>query len=350
MLNVLIVQEKLPHYRVAFFNELSKKYCLTLVVTEASHEKYNFDVIQLPVTEIWKFKFIRGLGSFLKERKFDVIIAVYDLRFLNLWISSIRMENRRKWIWWGVDLGRSRVANLTRKTLFKLHRFYIFYSYTTFSKFSKSIGSKRSAFVANNSVEVREEKFLEPGSSYFLNVGSLNARKRNDLLILAFYQFVSVFGRSVRLVFVGSGDERRNLEVLVANLGLKDLVDFIPHIEVQSDELSRIYENAICSISLGQAGLSILQSFGYSRPFISLRNAVSGGELSNIIHGYNGFLCSDLNHVVGCMLRVVEDDCELLKLSKNSYQYYWGCSSLSGMCEAFSAAVQGVARGADGLN
>jgi glycosyltransferase involved in cell wall biosynthesis len=79
---------------------------------------------------------------------------------------------------------------------------------------------------------------------------------------------------------------------LVVSLKIQNRVIFKGKITSNKD-LIEFYRNAFVSVSFGQAGLSVLQSLGYGVPFITKKNAISGGEITNIIDKYNGFLCED---------------------------------------------------------
>ena len=59
---------------------------------------------------------------------------------------------------------------------------------------------------------------------------------------------------------------------------------------IDEGQLATLYANSIASVSFGQAGLAVLQSFANSVPLVTKNGAVSGGEIDNIEHGVNGLL------------------------------------------------------------
>ena len=60
----------------------------------------------------------------------------------------------------------------------------------------------------------------------------------------------------------------------------------------------KFYNRAIMSISLNQAGLSVLNSFAHGVPFVTMNNAASGGEKFNIVNNYNGIFLNKKWYIV----------------------------------------------------
>ena len=72
---------------------------------------------------------------------------------------------------------------------------------------------------------------------------------------------------------------------------------------------------------MGQA-IKYTSKFWSFSALYNTQNAISGGELENIIDGYNGFVCNDLEHVIEKMVECTEDHKLRLRLEKNCSEYY----------------------------
>ena len=133
--------------------------------------------------------------------------------------------------------------------------------------------------MANNTFDVGERSkcFQEPEKNTILFVGSLDQRKELDVLLKAFSEIIEVIPKSINLVIIGDGEEKENLIKLIEKLSLKKRVSMKGKITSNVD-LIEYYKKALVNVSFGQAGLSVLQSFGYGVPFITKINAISGGE------------------------------------------------------------------------
>ena len=77
-------------------------------------------------------------------------------------------------------------------------------------------------------------------------------------------------------------------------------------------------------------------------PYITHKNAISGGELENIIDGYNGFVCNDLEHVIEKMVECTEDHKLRLRLEKNCSEYYRNRASMPILVSTFIEAVDEI--------
>ena len=103
------------------------------------------------------------------------------------------------------------------------------------------------------------------------------------------------------------------------------------------------YEESIFSISYGQAGLSVLQALGFGVPFITKKNAISGGEKYNIKNGYNGFLIEDsLIALSNIILKLCIDIKYAKQLGENAFYYYQQFCIISNMVKGIQDAIEGT--------
>lgn len=350
-MSVVFLQGSLPHYRVQFFNELASSIDQEITVVHFSDKvngDLNFKQVILPTVSFCGFNYNHGLLRLIDSINPDTIVGMADLRWISFLLLALFPRYRNKFIWWGLDKGSSNLSKYFQVLYFSRFKRFIFYSNSTLHKFSDILSDDSRWYVAQNSLAVPDQVPPSYGGKHFLNVGSLNYRKRNDLLFFAYQRYLQLTDNPLPLLIVGSGTELESLIKLSFALKIDKYVKFLGHIDSDSEELIELYDNAVCSLSLGQAGLSILQSFGFSRPYISFKNAISGGELENIISGYNGYLCDDIGDVVSKMLRLSSDKIVLAEMSSNAFVYYSNVASLKKMSHVFVRAINDVRGDIDG--
>lgn len=80
--------------------------------------------------------------------------------------------------------------------------------------------------IIEKSTEVVVEKFMSDRKK-IISVGRLSKEKSFDRLILAFHQLINEYNHDIDLLIVGEGDERSNLENLIAELELEERVHLL---------------------------------------------------------------------------------------------------------------------------
>jgi glycosyltransferase involved in cell wall biosynthesis len=125
-----------------------------------------------------------------------------------------------------------------------------------------------------------------PYGEYVLSVGRLETVKRVDLAIRA----LAGTSPPLRLVIVGDGTQRENLERLVESLSLGDRVRFAG--AVDDDTLLTLYAEALAVLYAPfdeDFGYVTLEAFLARKPVITA--ADSGGPLEFVDDGVSGFVC-----------------------------------------------------------
>jgi len=222
MKRVLILQNKILHYRKSLYNELSKYYDIT-VLHSGSVSVSNDDLYHEIVTKskkIGPFILQSNVLKEVKSDKYDIVISMFDLRWINN-ILAMYMHNKNiKFIWWGAWFTNNFIANKIRLYLASKKYACIFYTADTRDSFIKKGISKHQLFVANNTfnVDSRVKSYKNEIKTSILFVGSLDKRKQNDILINAFANIKDTIPNEVNLVIVGDGIEKNNLYDLVKKL------------------------------------------------------------------------------------------------------------------------------------
>lgn len=250
-------------------------------------------------------------------------------------------------ILWGAWETKNKIANYVRIYVTKYFAKSVFYSPSSYKYYRDKGAPESRLYIANNSVKVQINKSdyssEKRHKDIFLFIGSFDKRKHLDKLILAFHEFVQHSGsNTTRLVLIGDGAEMQNIKRL-----LDDFVDPLP-VDLMgritdTNELSSFYDRAIASVSFGQAGLSVLQSIGHGVPFITCNNAISGGEIDNIINNINGLVCEpSVSSFASCLSRVYIDLEFRQLLSDNSLKHYLKYCTIENMASGFIDAIEGT--------
>jgi len=343
--NLVILQGILPFYRKPFFNELCKLY-KTTIVHSGSQQRDDTDLFMekiFPVNTLRNLKWQIGLFQYLNTIKPDIIIAGDDLKYIN-WILIRYLSPRNIiWSWWGVDDNKNKLlSKLKVKYLFPSTDNFLFYDQHTMNKI-QNYGIKHDRlFLANNTIHVEQKDFIKNFDNRFsfLNVGSLDVRKQNDILIRCFSKLVNTKGKHLKLYLIGNGTQKDYLISLIDKYSMGCNIFLVGKLESQ-DDLKNYYDLSLASVSFGQAGLAILQSMAFGVPFLTKKNAITGGEISNIKNGINGILCEDSEKsLFESLVWCVDNPQKCQEMGLNSYEYYKANATIYGMVEAFKNAIE----------
>jgi len=341
MKRILIQYNFILHYRKSFFNELSKYYDVTVLhsgnISVCKEDKYKEKII--PVKKLGPFYIQKGVFKEVKN-DYDIVIALFDVRWINT-VLSIFINKNSKFIWWGAWITKSKISNFIRLFFTKRSDANIFYTNEAKIDFINYGINDSNLYVANNTFDVgkRIKSYENELKNTILFVGSLDKRKQNDVTINAFKKIINDIPKEITLIIIGDGSERSNLEQLVIELKIEKRVFFKGKI-TNVDELREYYKKAIVSVSFGQAGLSVLQTLGFGVPFLTKRNAISGGEKTNMKHNINGMFCDDNIESLESNLKYLCNNINYARnLGKNAYQYYSDYCTIENMVQGFLDAI-----------
>ena len=285
---IFINQNILYGFRVPIFNELSVKFCIS--VFSASYEKkisqrFCFDFFKVP--SIGRELILQFFWP-SKIKDYDVYILIFDLRILtNLLVHILAKLRGRPVIYWGIGYGKSKLGNRLRDMILKFADGLIVYSPSAEISFRSKHPNLLITTCNNTVTEIESDIPIKTEiNSHLIFVGALEARKDLGSVIEALAKCRSTF---YTLTIVGDGPNRAALEAQVSRLGLNGQVFFEGHID-DPFELQKLFSRASFSISLGQAGLSVLLSLMYSTPFLTNVDCITGGEVDALSDGENGFL------------------------------------------------------------
>ena len=177
----MIIYNCITHYRKPVFNELGKKYNLT-VIHSGQKSKANTDLFEeviIPAARIGPFNIQFSLFK-NNLKNYDVIIGLADVRWLSTIISIFLKDKSQKFILWGAWFTSNKIVNLVRVFLTKYVDANIFYTVKTKNDFiNKGINGKN-LYVANNTIDVKNDakSFQSKVKNKIIFVGTLNVRER----------------------------------------------------------------------------------------------------------------------------------------------------------------------------
>jgi glycosyltransferase involved in cell wall biosynthesis len=182
-----------------------------------------------------------------------------------------------------LDVGlRAQLFELDRRMLGESRRIYA-NAGNTAKRLEKYLGIRAEPLYHPPRLAAR----LVPGRAgdYLLSVGRLESIKRVDLLVRA----MAHVDRPIRLVVVGDGTQRANVERVAHDTGVADRVDFLG--SVDDDRLVALYADALAVAYAPydeDFGYVTLEAFLCAKPVLTAHD--SGGILEFVQDGVNGYI------------------------------------------------------------
>ena len=356
--SIALQQAIIPDYRLGLFCLLRAKWGNTFQIYAGDED---FGGSPVSTKDAWKY-FQQVKNNFLFSDRFlwqgsclgkllsaDVTILNANMRILsNTIILLLRKIMGRRTILWGHSTGRSAVAAATKGLYLRQCNGFLAYTESQALRLREEYPFLKVWVAANSCVHVRDctpvEAPLDEVDS-ILYVGRLVDSKKVRLLLEGFIiaRNCEQFPKSIRLVFIGDGTERSELEKLAASAGLGDCVEFVGHLS-STTKLREYYSRAVCTVSPGYVGLSATQSFSFGVPMIVARDEFHSPEIEACQEGFNAeFFESDDPQSLAQHLQLMTKEKEKL-LYKRKEVSEWTAShySFEVMRNAIVNAVESV--------
>ena len=348
---LLILYNKLFHYRIPIFNILAQKYDLTVVYSFKSNEEdifqCNFKTKFIPIIQVWKFVFHKA--NILKLcSDYDVVIAYGQSTWLNYSLLSLKKDRKFKLLFWsiGAPASYNRTYGDAGNLYYAFNDFFhhkadglIFYSDTPIEMHQKRGYPKQKMFVANNTVKVLKQNFNPEIKNAILFIGTLYLEKGLNILLDS---YLAAYKENIdipELNIVGGGEKYNDILEWIQHYNLKEKIHLLGPIYDEKTK-AEIFSKSIASISPLQAGLSVLESMGYGVPYITMKNSITGGESFNIKNHVNGLILNDTCEFKKIILDISKDKMKYIQFGLNAYNHYWENRNPEDMANSISYAIE----------
>ena len=347
MKKVLIIQEYIAHYRVPVFNALSKVYDLTVLYSEGKEpENITFKIIKVETLKLRQAR-LHKKNIIKLANKFDAVIIMLDFSFLYFRLMPY-FKRKYKLIFWGIGVtaGYNCRYDSVGKNVITMSKFIkradaaVFYSDYPIEKYKAAGIEEEKLFAAHNTVEVKTN-LEKTERDILLFVGSLYKQKRIYELLENYKKAYEKQNKIYSLYIIGDGDLYDEINVWILQNNLESKV-FLTKGIYDEDELAAYFSRAVCCISPDQAGLSVLKSMGYGVPFVTSKNAITGGEIFNIKDKENGILFDDFSELENIISDSYYNKDKFLAMGENAKNFYQNFRTVDKMVGGFVEAIEYV--------
>lgn len=349
MMKVIILYNRLFHYRIPIWNELAKLCDLTVAFSEGDGSvpdgmEVLFNIMYLPA---WKFKCfvlqkanIRGLC-----RKYDVVIAYGNIAWLKY--STLPWFNKTPVIYHTIGVSASYGKGFDEhKGWDKIRAFFYakadalaFYTDYPIKKYESMGISRKKMFVAPNTVAVAPIKETVKKNT-ILVIGTLYKEKGIQSL-LDVYKELRTTCKLPLLNIIGKGPDYEIIYQWIKDNNIQDLIVLRGAI-YDINEKAKYFAHALACISPKQAGLTVLESMGYGVPFVTTKNAITGGELFNVQNGVNGVVLDNEGELTNVVSDIANNPDKYIAMGRNAKVFYDNNRTPYHMAQGFWDAIQFV--------
>jgi O-antigen/teichoic acid export membrane protein/glycosyltransferase involved in cell wall biosynthesis len=296
----LLLQTAAPRYHMRLFVRLHEGSPGVVIAAGGRH--FDPSVVTSPdleelLTPIHNhFLFSRRLlwqtGHWRLALGAEKAILEFNPRILSTWVLLIarRLLGRRTVLWghaWPRRGPQARTDYL-REVMRRLGTAIIVYTESEAQALRRKMPAKE-IIAAPNAIFLRGEIGAQPTEvppTDFVFVGRLVPAKRPDLLFSAFLAAVHDLPDWSRLVLVGDGPQRQELEHLAAGSRVSERIQFRGELN-DYESLRVVYASAVASISPGYVGLSLTQSLSFGVPMIIASGEPHSPEFEAAVPGEN---------------------------------------------------------------
>jgi len=343
---VLLIQQVIPSYRLPIFNLLAEQVDLTVAFESGAAPKNAlFQTKQVKTDRIPRLgKVYRG-GLKRLTSGYDVVINSIDTPAYA--VKRLGRLKRKGFglVHWGIGVSASYSSTFDAadadasfyESVLRESDACLFYSDYPVKKYAAQGWDAEKLFVAPNTVLVQRDETPRARDT-LLFLGSLYPQKGFDELLEQYALAVSENSHVPKLVIIGDGSEKSRIEAWIEEKLLQERITLTGAI-FDDAVLGRYFAAAVACVSPNQAGLTVLKSMGCGVPYITRRDAITGGELFNITHGVNGVLYDRPEELKGILLDLTEHPETYMLYGKNARAHYEANRKPEDMLAGFLAAI-----------
>ena len=168
------------------------------------------------------------------------------------------------------------------------------------------------------------EKMFNGASPKLITVSRLDGRKSHQNILMTVKNLLPKFP-NLKYISIGDGDERKNLEKLKKELGLKKEVELIFE-STEQEKISLLEKSdvfvmpsVIYKKSVEGFGITYIEAAAYGTPSIG---GIYGGESDAVKTGQTGYLCNgnDLNALYETLLKILDNN-HYKELGSNALEF-----------------------------
>lgn len=346
---VLFITYKLQNYRIPILNIIGSQDDIELTVAHSAKKfddsTNNFAEINLDFKKVGPFTFYDSNFKTLVNEQ-DVVVCMFYLQNLSFFKLALSRKRKFKLIFWGIGVRASYTSDFDTPTHMNKVRNYwarrsdamIFYTQYVKDKYIKNGFSASKLFVMANTVKVNN--YIEDSAARkdLLFVGTLYRVKKIFELLESYEEAKQISDKLPKLQIVGKGEEYDAIASWIKDTNNQD--NIILHGAIYEESiLAKMFTSSIACLSPGQAGLSVLKSFGYGVPFITHKNAITGGERLNISHDENGILFNEDSELTQILVDIAENRDKYIKMGQNAKHFYDTERTPQNMANGFIDAI-----------
>lgn len=348
---VLLLLREISSYNASTYNEIAKEVSFTVGYYEKDKTTITclFNKHHFSTFHLGPFTFVRGLRSFCKQ--FDVVCFLPNIRIPSYSLIPF-LCNKYKKISWSIgfrcsyshpyvtDREHTFLDSVFQKILSRCDA-NIFYMEKSKEFWAGTSLRLDNVFVAINTTDIADMAFEPPLKKDFLFVGTLYRKKGLDVLLQSFYQFKQNKDTDISLIIVGGGEMEGELKQYVKEHNLEKSVHFTGPIYDEM-KLALLFQKSLICISPTQAGLSVPKSMGYGVPFVTRKDAITGGELYHITNGVNGIIYDSDSELTTIMEDAFRDKEKYIKMGILAREYYFERATVKQKAKGALSAIRYV--------
>lgn len=329
-MKVLILYNELFHYRIPVWNELAKKCELTVAYSEGKGtipegQTCDFEIIYLPARVLFKRVVIQKSNIRKLVKDYDVIIAYGDIAWLKYSTLPWFSDNKVIFHTIGVSASYSKGYD-EHKGWDRIRTFFYrqasalaFYTDYPIEKYVKLGIPREKLFVAPNTVAVSPIDNIGTKDS-ILVIGTLYREKGLQLLLDAYAELKYECNLPI-LNIIGKGPDYELIQRWIQDNNMQDKI-YLRGAIFDINEKAKYFAKAFACISPKQAGLTVLESMGYGVPFVTTKNAITGGELLNIHNGVDGVVLEEESQLLSTIKDIADKPERFIKMGREAMKYY----------------------------
>lgn len=348
-LRVIILYNKLFHYRIPVWNELAKFCDLTVTYSEDDGKVsegmgVDFKIMHLPA---WHIKGLVVQKANIRKlcRNYDAVIAYGNIAWLKF--STLPWFNKTPIIYHTIGVSASYGKGFDEhKEWDKIRSFFYskadalaFYTDYPIAKYEALGIQREKLFVAPNTVAVAPVNDKE-NKDTLLVIGTLY-REKGIQSLLNVYKELRPTCNLPLLNIIGRGPDYDAINQWIQDNDMQDLIVLRGAI-YDIDEKAKYFAQALACISPKQAGLTVLESMGYGVPFVSSKDAITGGELLNIHDGVDGVIMKTETELADVVRDIANNPDKYISMGKKAKEFYDNNRTPKHMAQGFWDAIQYV--------